>query len=229
MRFVEAGDARGSLKWIRHAVNAHHDLIDGRIREVLGLVPDTTIAWTSPLAHDDFAEYRDDDFIRLTALDLPNRRLEDFWPARGPQWDALARIGTKGGLLVEAKANVPEIVSPGTSAVGKRRDLIESSLSETKAFLGVDDGIGWSGKLYQYANRLAHLYFLREINGQDAYLAFVYFTGDPDVNGPATIAEWQSALSVAKGVLGLPKRHRLSKYVADVFIDVSELRDVPRT
>ena len=223
VRFVEPGDARGSLKWIRRAVNDYPDLLNQRLREALGLTQDSAIAWTSPLSQDDFAEYRDDDFIRLTAMQLPQRRLEEFWPVRGPQWDALARVGTSGALLVEAKANVPEIVSPGTGAAGERKALLEKSLAELKAFLGVDPNISWSGKFYQYANRLAHLYFLREVNRQDAYLAFVYFTGDSDVDGPATVAEWKAALTVAKGALGVPKRHRLSKYVAEVFIDISEL------
>lgn len=223
MRVVESKDVRGSLKWIRRAVNECPNLLNQRVRDALSLAQDEAIVWTSPLAADQFAEYRDDDFIRRTGMQLPQRRLEDFWPLRGPQWDALARVGTGGALLVEAKANIPEVVSPGTGAEGERRALLEASLAELKAFLGVDPSISWSGKLYQYANRLAHLYFLREINRQDAYLAFVYFTGDSDVDGPVTVAEWKAALTVAKSVLGIPKRHRLTKYVADIFIDVSEM------
>ena len=223
MRFVEPGNARGSLKWIRRAVNDFPDLLNQRLREALRLAQDASITWACPLASDQFAEYRDDDFIRLCGVRLPKRRLEDFWPVRGPQWDALARVGASGALLVEAKANIPEIVSPGTGAEGERRALLEKSLVELKSFLGVDPNISWSGKFYQYANRLAHLYFLREVNRQDAYLAFVYFTGDSDIDGPATVAEWKAALTVAKCALGVPKRHRLSKYVVEVFIDVSEM------
>jgi hypothetical protein len=52
---------------------------------------------------------------------------------------------------------------------------------------------------------------------------FVYFQGAREVDGPDTIAEWQVASTVVKGVLGLGKRHKLSKYMADVFIDVSAL------
>jgi hypothetical protein len=223
VRFVEAGEARGSLKWIRRAVNDFPNLLNQRLREDLRLPRETPITWTCPLAKDEFAEYRDDDFIRLCGVKLPQRLLKEFWPVRGPQWDALARVGGCGALLVEAKANIPEIVSPGTGAEGARRALLERSLEEVKSFLGVDPKIPWSGKFYQYANRLAHLYFLREVNQQDAYLAFVYFTGDSDVDGPATIAEWRAALLVAKCALGVPKRHRLSKYVAEVFIDISEM------
>ena len=41
----------------------------------------------------------------------------------------------------------------------------------------------WTKCFYQYANRLAHLYFLKELNGIDAALVFVYFTGDTTING----------------------------------------------
>jgi len=37
MRFVERGDARGSLKWIRRAVNHHPELLNQRIRKALAL------------------------------------------------------------------------------------------------------------------------------------------------------------------------------------------------
>src|SRR6202008_4174355 len=84
----------------------------------------------------------------------------------------------------------------------------------------------WSGRLYQYANRYAHLYFLREICKVDAYLIFVYVTGDQDVAGPATVDEWKAAITVAKSILGIGTRHRLSPYVADVFFKKTELESV---
>lgn len=223
MRAVDKGLPRGSLKWIRVAVNEHTALLNARVCDSLGLSRDTAIEWRSPRADDEYAEYRDDDFLRKLSVDLDLFPLPRFWPPRGPQWDALATVGPDGLLIVEAKANVPEIVSPGTSAKGKRLQHIERSLNATKRYLGVPADIPWSGKLYQYANRLAHLYLLRKLNKKRAYLAFVYFTGANDVNGPKSKDEWQAAIAVAKGVLGLPKRHRLSRYVGDVYIDVSEL------
>ena len=215
MRFVEKGEARGSLKWIRLAVNDHADLLNNRILEALGLREATPIVWTSPLKNDEFAEYRDQEFVDRIDTSLPVRQLESFWPVRGPQWDALAKVGNGGVLLVEAKANIPEIVSTGTGAGGASLELIKRSLDETKDFLGIDADIPWTGKLYQIANRLAHLYLMRELNQQDAYLVFLYFTGDSDVDGPQTIDEWKAALTVAKGVLGIPKRHPLYRYVAE--------------
>ena len=90
-------------------------------------------------------------------------------------------------------------------------------------FLGVDRSISWTGKFYQYANRLAHLYLLRELNEVNAHLVFVYFLGDKEVSGPDSVAGWKPALAAAKGALGLGGLHRLSKYTSEVFIDVRNL------
>ena len=84
----------------------------------------------------------------------------------------------------------------------------------------MDAEIPWSGKLYQYANRLAHLYLLRKLNHIPAYMIFVYFIGDRDVDGPKSIEEWKAAITVAKRVLGWSGRSKLSKYIADVYLDI---------
>jgi hypothetical protein len=226
MRAVERKEARGSLRWIRKAVNDHAELLDREVLRACGLADSQEIQWVSPLAHDDFAEYGDQDFLDRLRISLPNRALRGFWPNRGPQWDALGRLSSGEVFLVEAKANVPEIVSPATAASASSRELIEESLAETKSFLGIDPSIPWSGKLYQYANRVAHLYLLRELNAIPAFLVFVYFVGDPDVQGPESVAEWKAALTVAKRVLGLGERHRLSKYIVEVFLNTEGLRDL---
>ena len=211
MRAVEKGKARGSLRLIRRAVNDRTSLLNERIRAALQLRSDATIDWKSPLADDDFAEYGDDAFLKLLGIQLARHPRKDFWPKRGPQGDALATIEGTGALLVEAKANVPEVVSPGTGASPASRMLIDRSLREVKRYLGVDPNIPWTGKLYQYANRIAHLYLLRTLNRIDTHLVFVYFTGDVDVGGPSSVAEWRGAFSGAKRALGFPARPRLSQ------------------
>jgi len=223
MRVVEKKEARGSLRWIRIAANDAATVFNRHIYEASNIPFDDEIIWVSPLKNDEYAEYRDQDFLDLIDLELPKLPLNTFWPKLGPQWDGLGRTENGRILLVEAKANIPEVVSPGTGASSESRALIDRSVGETKAFLGVDKDIPWTGKLYQYANRLAHLYLLRELNDIDAYLVFVYFVGDDEVNGPKSIAEWKSALSVVKKVLGLGSRHALSKYVVDVYIDIAEI------
>ena len=224
MRVVDKKDARGSLKWIRSAVNENVEYFNQEVRASCHFNDTMNIEWVSPLASDDFAEYRDEAFLERLGVNLQKKKLTDFWPNLGPQWDALGRVAGGGVLLLEAKANIPENISPGTGASKNSKDLIEKSLEETKTYLRVEPSISWSGKFYQYANRLSHLYLLRELNGIPAYLVFVYFIGDKDVKGPDTIGEWKEAISVAKGVLGLGQENPLSKYIAEVFINVRELK-----
>ena len=117
---------------------------------------------------------------------------------------------------MESKAHVSEVLSPGTSASTKSKTLIERSLKELQSFLRVSPAVDWSAVLYQYTNRLAHLYLLRELNHLRAFLAFLYFVGDREMEGPWTVREWKSAIQVVRGVLGLEDRNRLSKYILDV-------------
>jgi len=53
--------------------------------------------------------------------------------------------------------------------------LIRKSLVETRGFLRCKESDLWENGFYQYANRIAHLYFLRQICNADAYLIFIYF------------------------------------------------------
>ena len=224
MRAVQPQGTRGSLKWIQVLVNQRADLLDRLVRERCGLEPDEAIEWVSPLADDQYAEYRDASFLRRLGVELRRRPLREFWPRFGPQWDALGRTSKGSVFLVEAKANIPEFVSDASGAKSPASiALIDDSLKQVQRSLRVDTGIDWSGKLYQYANRIAHLYLLRELNRIPAYLLFIYFIGDEDVDGPQTAKEWKAVVEVAERVLGLPTRHRLSDYVADIFVHVSDL------
>ena len=223
MRQPQSPHGRGSLKWMQLAANERADYLNRMVRDACSIPSEEMIEWLSPRADDEWAEYRDGDFLNLLGIELSARPLREFWPRLGPQWDALGRIHSGGVLLVEAKANILEAVSPPSQASPRSLSRIRASLEDTQRFLRVDTRIDWTAKLYQYANRLAHLYLLRELNGIDARLLFIYFVGDRDVDGPRTVREWQAALTVVKGVLGLPGRHRLSACVSDVFLDVAEL------
>lgn len=124
---------------------------------------------------------------------------------------------------MEAKAHVRELISPGTKASGQSKTLIDRSLREVQSFLGVHPLVDWSKVLYQYTNRLAHLYLLRELNDVPAYIVFAYLVGDRETDGPSTPGEWKSAIQVVKGLLSLREGHRLSKFVPDVFIDIAQI------
>ncbi|RMD91999.1 MAG: hypothetical protein D6813_06625 [Calditrichaeota bacterium] len=219
----QPSDGKGSLRDIQLLVNKNQGLIDHHIKRVFPTLLNDDIEWQSPLDKDDYAEYRDNDFIKRVGLDPQEIKLGTFWPKGGPQWDALATTTSKRIILVEAKANIPEVVTPATGASPKSKDLIDKSLKETKDYLGLKNEVDWSGTFYQYTNRLAHLYFLRVKHKKPAYLINIYFIGDKDVNGPDTKSEWKCALQVMYTYLGL-SRHKLSKYMADIFIDTDDLR-----
>jgi hypothetical protein len=219
-RIVQPIGTKGSLKWIQHVVNECPEKLKSAIADSIGYKQ--TIEWLSPRADDDYSEYRDQAFLDLLGIKLSEKKLKDFWPRQGPQWDALGRIEDKAYFLVEAKAHVSEVISSSQAKAPASISLIKKSLDETKAFLKLKPYVDLTKGLYQYANRLAHLYLLRELNEIPAYPVFVYFANDPN-HIPTTRDEWNGALTLMHAMLGNQK-HRLSKYVMDVFVDVETLR-----
>lgn len=222
-RKPQKSDGHGSLKQLQVLVNRYPDLINDHIKKQLNLSPNSDIEWVSPLAKDEYAEYTDDHFIEKIGLNPDETKLEKFWPKRGANWDALAKT-TKGEIiLVEAKANIPEMVSPPSGAGEMSMRLISKSLDETKKYLNKTNEIDWTGKFYQYTNRIAHLYFLRVLKKKKAFLVNIYFVGDESVGGPKTVDEWKGGIQVMNHYLGLSS-HKLKKYMADIFIDVNLIK-----
>ena len=140
-----------------------------------------------------------------------------FWPTRGPQWDALGKSEDKY-YLVEAKANIPEIKSICHANSPSSVFKIEQAISATKQYLNVENGEGWLDGYYQYANRLAHLFFLRQLCGVDAELVFVYFCDDP-THISTSRDDWHTALADQKKVMGIGK----IEHVTELFINCSEM------
>ena len=222
-RFPQLEGQRGSLKWVQRLVNECPELINRPLRNMCMIAESTGILWLSPNRADEFAEYRDQAFLDLLGIQLQRCPLHTFWPRQGPQWDALARADSGEVFLVESKAHVSEMLSPGTKASVRSKIIINRSLKEVQTYLGIQPLVDWSTIFYQYTNRLAHLYLLRQLNDVPAFLVFLYFLGDREMDGPSTPEEWKSAIQVVKGVLGLREGHKLSKFVLDVFIDVSRI------
>ena len=223
---IEHTAPRGSQRWLQLTVNRCPEVIDGAIAKAGVLEHGESVQWLSPLESDAFTEYRDHAFLERLGITPQHRRLEDFWPTRGPVWDGLAR--TSGGryLLIEAKANIPEFDTSPTGASEGSLHKIRKAFDETRRFLRVRTKTDWADCFYQYANRLAHLYFLRELNKVDAVLVFVYFMGDTTVCGvnPVSHEGWQAAIDLADHHLGVRAHSRwIRDNVAEVFIDVSDL------
>jgi hypothetical protein len=202
---------KGSQRWIQALVNEHPQVLNASV----GI---TDITWLSPLASDKYAEYRDAAFLERLDLGSLRPALESFWPAGGPQWDALGRAQTGEVILLEAKAHVPEMLSPPSQAVDESLTLIRKSLLETSIALGTAPGLDWSIRFYQYTNRLAHAHFLQNLNGIRTRLVFLYIIGDEEVNGPQNRAEWEAALAVLNEALGL--RGKRLRFKVDAFIDI---------
>lgn len=212
---------RGSQKWIQLLVNEKPQFLDSIVARELNLSEDDRIDWLSPLESEGYTEYFDKASLDKLGVKLNRRPLTSFWPKNGPHWDALGKTAVSQKLLlVEAKSHIRELVS-SVRASPASQQKIRKSLDETRRFLNSSSTVDWSVGFYQYVNRLAHLYLLRQ-NDLPAYLIFVYFLNDYEMSGPTTVEEWQAALNLLHAYLGLG-RHKLQKYTIEVFIDVSQI------
>jgi hypothetical protein len=194
---------KGSQKWLQILVNNRPDVLARELAPALRLAPGDQIRWLSPLESDAYSEYSDDAFLDRLNINLPKTSLEMFWPKRGPVWDGLGHTSRGDLILLEAKAHIAEMVSPPTAAGRTSLPKIRRSLNETKSFLGSKSLHDWASTFYQYTNRLAHLYLLRELNGLPTHLVFLYFINAADVAGPTTREEWEGATKLLHNFLGV--------------------------
>jgi len=214
----------GSQKWLQTAVNEKTNILNTAILKHLPDNVNQTISWYSPIKSDDYAEYRDDEFLRRLNAELPTRSLSSFWPRLGPQWDGLGKTSDGKLLLIEAKSHIAEICSPPSLASRNSLDKINSSFDEVKKGFGIRTKVDWSATFYQYTNRIAHLYLLRVLNNLPAYLVFLYFLNDKEMKGPTSKEEWQGAVKLLETYIHLPPKHKLSDYILHVYLDISLLQ-----
>jgi hypothetical protein len=179
-------------------VNRRAEALNAAVLEALpelaALQP--VLAWVSPREQEKFREYRDGAFLEAIGRPELRPKLRQYWPARGPRWDALAVARTAAGewlgpVLVEGKSHVPEMYDrKGCRAAGSRRDDIAAALRATREWLGVPHEVEswWMGGLYQSANRLAFLRF-RSVLGERAWLVNAYFLKDPHARSSRAIPE----------------------------------------
>jgi hypothetical protein len=213
----------GSQRWLQVAIDRRPALLVAALRRSGALAKSAEVEWRSPLREEDFKEYRDSKALARANVSALRRGLTSFWPARGPVWDAIG-VTAAGAIFVEAKAHIPEAASPPSRASAASLQLITGSLSEARRWYASKATAAWDGLFYQYANRLAHHYFLRKVNGVAAVLVFLYFLNDRDMDGPTTEAEWRGASRLIRAALGLPA-HLDEFGVHDAYLDVRNLVD----
>lgn len=202
---------KGSRLQICAYVNRAMEELNRRVLEAIGAAGGEykALRWVSPLEAEEMEEYRDAEFLRRIGLGHLQGSLLEFWPQKGPSWDALAvadgagESGQRAVILVEAKSHRLEICSSGCGAGADSKRKIDAALVEAKLAYKAEKRVEWDSYLYQYANRLAHLHFLREIVTPpvDAWMVNLYFTDDP--YRPTSEAQWRDFLPEAKWALGL--------------------------
>lgn len=219
--------SKGSQRWLQIAVNNSPTSLDRALHQCGALKADDSVEWRSPLKSDGFKEYHDKKALRqLGIAQLQNCSLCAFWPKRGPHWDALG-ISRSGSLvLVEAKAHISEIKSSGTRAKSlESLELIRESLLAARRYYAPRAKVDWSSTFYQYTNRLAFQFLLRELNNLDSMLIFLCFTNADDVCGPKFDTEWRSNTRFIHAQLGLPED--LSKFgIFHIYFDVSKIKQL---
>ena len=105
----------GSQRLLQIAVNRRPEFLLQALRRSGAVGRREEIEWCSPLAREEFKEYRDRAALKLLGIPTPLKRpLKDFWPPRGPVWDALGTADRGRPVLIEAKAHIPEAFSPAS-------------------------------------------------------------------------------------------------------------------
>jgi hypothetical protein len=103
--------------------------------------------------------------------------------------------------------------SPASQAGMQSLPIIKTALQAAATDLKASPRAPWHRVFYQLANRIAHLWFLRD-RGVNAHLVLVNFTNVAEVNGPASADEWRAAYQVVWYVLGLHAGHMLSRHTS---------------
>jgi hypothetical protein len=197
----------GSQMHLQVWVNCRRERLNRAVGELFGAPARGALDWRSPVPPQ-FTEFRDGAFLSALGLSSYRSALRVFWPRGGPVWDGLALARASTGalervVLVEAKSYPEEVYGAGCLATPESdaRTKIEESLSATATWLGAQDTRTWLGRMYQSANRLAHVYFLREIVGVDAYMVNICFENDP--RHPTSRTTWLDAHEKFRANLGL--------------------------
>jgi len=161
---------------------------------------------------------------------------KSFWAQTGnsQNWDAVGKIhfdNCDEWLLVEAKGYIGEITSKCGATNTESKQKIYSALQKTsQAFKNKSKPVeNWLKPYYQYANRLAVLYFLMQecAPSVHARLLFIYFNGEnrENIECPQNKQEWSPAIQRMNDWLGVDKSCELFKRVHSLFLSVNPAGD----
>ena len=157
---------------------------------------------------------------------------KSFWPQTGnaQNWDAVGKIHFDDRyewLLVEAKGHIGEIESKCGASNPVSKQKIYSALEKaSRAFGNQSKPVeNWLEPYYQYANRLAVLYFLMKecVQPVSARLLFIYFYGEnrENLECPQNEQEWLPSIQKTNEWLGFDKSYELAQRVHHLFLPVN--------
>jgi hypothetical protein len=214
----------GSQRLLQVAVAQYPNLLHNALRKAGAIKESENVSWTSPLERDQFKEFRDQTALeKIGVTNSIKYPLNKFWPQRGPVWDATGITNFGSPILLEAKAHIPEAASPASGASPKSLEQIEKSLEAARKHYAPRSSSVWSGTFYQYANRLAHQYYLQQLNNVPSILIFLNFINATEMDGPSSELEWEGAIRLLHTVLGLPKNLKRHD-IYHAYIDASLMK-----
>ncbi len=228
---AKMGNGYGSECHLLRWIGRHRDAFDRKILKTIG-ENYSVIQWLD-FKFDLKATWADAELKGLEFLTHNNSlqsEWRNFWPTKGgvQNWDAIGWLINQQGqqeiLLVEAKAHVEEIRSDCQAKSKESIEKIDAAFQEVKSGLGIVCENDWKKEYYQFANRLAALYFLDK-HRVPARLLIIYFIGDKfpakfKYVCPRSADEWTEALSEQYDYLGLSTGHRLQKQIKTLFLRV---------
>ena len=226
------GHGYGSEWHLLRHLGYHREYLSLKTLEVTG---GNSIAWLDFAFSKENAPLKDDkelsglEFIKDAQV---QEKWKSFWPQTGnaQNWDAVGKIhfdDRDEWLLVEAKAHIGETKSTCSAANPVSVQKIRSALEKaSRAFGNQSQPVeNWLEPYYQYANRLAVLYFLMKecVPPVSARLLFIYFYGEKPKNPeyPQNEQGWSPSIQKTDEWLGVDESCELFKRVHRLFLPVN--------
>ena len=237
----------GSQLDLQIAVNTNNG--EALSKAILSLNPEWEggkITWFSPLKETGYKEFFDKSFFNGSfgkkkgvsesfwdGVKMEGTSFETIekWPKGGPHWDGIAVLEKNGKntlLMIEAKAHKGEVYSY-CGAKGESRECIKDFLNDILGKkMGKEDY--WLKKYYQFANRLAFHFSLKEAK-VNVSLIYILFANDPywceygdsmqkDFTGES---EWKKSLKKQRDYFGFTDDESLKeKNIYELIVDLEK-------
>lgn len=181
---------KGSKFWVQTIINSDMKI---ELERQIGI---GKINWVSPLAKDNYVEYKlNQDYI-VELIGIPKSSY-NFWPANQPQWDAIG-MTENTIVLAEGKAHIGELKSSLSARKEESKMLICETMKKVfnECYIR-GDFEKWKRNYYQLGNRLTFLNIMNElvkIDGRQVKLVLLNIVNDP-THIPTSEVEWENSYS----------------------------------